>query len=105
MQETVPPGNVFSDIAFSGYISWETRGEFKVFLDPRFELYPPKLWEKYLQIGNAEQDWENMLLSQDVNILMLSPANQKALIMATHNSPIWEEIYSDESVILLVRKK
>ena len=105
MQETVPPGNVFSDIAFSGYISWETRGEFKVFLDPRFELYPPELWEKYLQIGNAEQDWDKMLSSQDINILMLSPTNQKALIMAAHNSPTWEEIYTDESVILLARKK
>jgi hypothetical protein len=103
MRELTAPGNIFADIAFSGYISWQTNAEYKVFVDPRFELYPPEIWQMYLDIGKAAPNWQETLDAQNVQILLLSPTDQAALIQAVRLSPHWREVKTDDFAVLFLR--
>jgi hypothetical protein len=105
MEQEGLSGHVFSDIAFSGYISWATDAAYNVFIDPRFELYPARLWQEYIQLGGAQAGWEHILASYDVDTLMLSPQNQLALIEAAQQSVDWQQVYKDERAIIFVRQE
>ena len=104
LQQNTPPGNVYSDIAFSGYITWKTNTSFKIFLDPRFELYPPKQWQDYLQINSAASNWEELLSEYHVCILVLSPKTQSELIKAALKSERWQHTYKDDMAELFIRR-
>jgi hypothetical protein len=97
------PGPLFHDLAFGSYLIWAAYPEYQVFVDTRIELYPYELWEDYVAIINATEDWDARLASYEVQTLMLSRLTQSALIEAATQSPCWEERYEDETAVIFTR--
>ncbi len=104
LQTSKEQGRVFSEIAFSGYVTWKTEAQFKVFIDPRFELYPAELWQTYLKVGAGMPGWEMILNEWEVDVLLLSPQSQAGLLAAAQESPGWEKVYEDDISVLLMRR-
>jgi hypothetical protein len=99
-----PPGRLFNDISFGSYLIWAAYPQYQVFVDSRIELYSEKVWSEYLNISNANGDWEERLREYEVNTLMLSPDEQPVLVKAAQESNMWKLLYQDMSAIILVRK-
>jgi hypothetical protein len=98
-----PPGRVFNSMSFGSYLIWAAYPQYQVFVDSRIELFPEKVWLDYLQISNAEGDWESQLRDYGVNTLMLSPTDQPALVKAARTSSDWKMIYQDEETDIFIR--
>jgi hypothetical protein len=95
---------VFHDMAFGSYLIWAALPEYKVFVDPRIELFPEKVWEDYWVMTTAQPGWEQLLNVYDVNTLMLEPEKQVGLVDAADASPAWQRVYEDPSAVIFVRK-
>jgi hypothetical protein len=102
--EKNPPGKVFNAISFGSYLIWAAYPSYQVFVDSRIELFPDKVWLDYLNISNANDDWEARLKDYGVNMLMLSPAEQPALVRAAQGSGEWNLLYKDNSAYIFERK-
>jgi len=102
--EKNPPSRVFNAMSFGSYLIWAAYPQYQVFVDPRIELFSEKVWLDYLNISNANGDWEAALRGYGVNTLMLSPVEQPALFQAAQESDEWKLLYQDRSAIILVRK-
>lgn len=102
--EKNPLGNVFNAISFGSYLIWAASPQYQVFVDSRIELFSEKIWMDYLNISNANNDWEARLRDYGVNTLMLSPAEQPALVHAAQESGKWNLLYKDNSTFLFERK-
>jgi hypothetical protein len=98
-----PPEPLFHDVTFGSYLIWAADQEYAVFVDPRIELYPPSVWQDYIQISAAQPGWEEKLEGYGVNTLMLSWQNQAPLVSAALESTHWETVYQDKDAILLVK--
>lgn len=100
------PGNVFNDMGFGSYMMWATYPNYKVFIDPRFDikLYPIRFWDEYIAISAGADDWEEKLASYNVNTLMLSPDRQSGLVNAVKKSGYWTQVYQDEAAIIFVKR-
>ena len=103
LQAVLPAGNVYSELGFSGYISWAGDTRYKIFVDPRFEFFPPVLWQEYLQINRAVPGWQSLLDGYNVQALVLSPHVQPDLIRAALNSPAWQHVPGDDIAELFIR--
>jgi hypothetical protein len=90
-------------MSFGSYLIWAAYPQYQVFTDSRIELFPEKIWSDYLKISNAEGDWETQLRDYGVNILMLSPGEQPALVMAVEKSSDWKKIYQDKESSIYIR--
>lgn len=101
MQEK-PPGYLFNDSVFGSYIIWAAYPEYKVFVDPRVELYNPEIWMDYLWITNALPGWDNKLEEYKVHTLLLDPRNQESLIRAVEESSHWRLAYQDKAALIFV---
>jgi hypothetical protein len=95
---------VFNSMSFGSYLIWAAYPQYQVFADSRIELFPEAVWLGYLNISNAQGDWESKLRDYGVNTLMLSPTEQPLLVKAARESGNWKIVYQDNSAILIERK-
>lgn len=98
------PGPLWADLAFSSYLVY-TLPERPIWIDTRFEVYPPEHWERYQAISSATWKWEVLLEEEGSNLLMLSKTEQADLIPALGASSNWDEIYSDETSLIFIRNE
>ncbi len=98
------PDPLWADLAYSSYLVYALP-ERPVWIDTRFEVYPPEHWERYKAISAASWNWEILLNEEEINLLMLSKSEQDQLILAMGFSKNWHEVYSDEMSIIFVRRE
>ena len=98
------PAPLWADLAYSSYLVYALP-ERPIWIDTRFEVYPPAHWERYKAISAATWNWESLLNEEGVNLLMLSKTEQTQLIPAIDFSENWHEVYSDESSVIFERVK
>jgi hypothetical protein len=99
------PGRVFNSMSFGSYLIWEAYPQYQDFVDPRIELFSEKIWLDYLNISNANSDWETKLRDYGVNTLMLSTVEQYPLIDTINSSDSWVRVYQDDVASLYTRIK
>lgn len=93
------PGPMWSDFSHSSYLIFALPSR-PVWIDSRFELYPPGQWEKYKAIASASGQWQKLLDESGVQLVMLSTAGEPLLISAMQHSGQWCEKYHDEDAFV-----
>ncbi len=94
-------GPLWTEYAFGGYISFALQSR-QPWMDSRFNAYPPKQWEEYVQVHRAEK-WQEMFDRAGINLLMLSTSSQQKLIGAVSSSDVWCEEYRDDYAVIFSR--
>ncbi|HHJ06805.1 MAG TPA: hypothetical protein ENK24_04825, partial [Anaerolineae bacterium] len=95
------PGQLWADLAYSVYLI-DALPERPVWIDTRFELFPPEQWEQYVEISEAAPGWDNALAQEGVNLLMLDTQREPRLVKAAEQSAGWDEVYRDERAVIFV---
>jgi hypothetical protein len=96
------PGPFFADYTFGSYLTFALPSRL-LWIDNRFNGYPPEHWEKYQEIASAKPAWDELLEEDNVNLLMLSQASQPSLIEAVEESGQWCEQYRDKTAVIFSR--
>jgi len=96
------PGPLFAEYTFSSYLTFALPSR-PVWIDNRFNAYPPEHWEKYQQISSAKPQWESLLDEDQVNLLMLSLHTQPTLVQVVETSSQWCEQYRDDDAVIFSR--
>ena len=95
-------GPLFSDFSHSSYLIFALPSR-PVWIDPRFELYPPEQWRNYSQIASASAHWQTLLDEEGIGLVMLSTGGEPELINAMRESGQWCEDYQDEAAVIFQR--
>ena len=93
------PGPFFADYTFGSYLTFALPARL-LWIDNRFNAYPPEHWETYQEISSANPGWDGLLEKDKVNLLMLSLASQPNLIQAVQESGGWCEEYRDKTAVI-----
>jgi hypothetical protein len=95
-------GPLFAEYTFSSYLTYALPSRL-LWIDNRFNAYPPEHWEKYQTISSAEYTWDKLLDADKVNLLMLSLTTQKKLVQAVEDSKTWCTQYRDKKAVIFAR--
>jgi hypothetical protein len=98
------PGPLFAEYTFGSYLTFALPSR-PLWIDNRFNAYPPVHWEKYQTISSATYNWESLLDQDKINLLMLSTHTQPDLIQAAKDSGRWCEEYNDTDAVIFSRCK
>jgi hypothetical protein len=96
------PGPLFAEYTFGSYLIFALPSRL-MWIDNRFNAYPPEHWQKYQTIASAQYPWEKLLDVDKVNLLMLSLHTQKTLVAAVAASDVWCEQYRDQTAVIFLR--
>jgi len=91
-------------MAFGSYLIWTAQPEYKVFADPRIELFSQEIWDDYQMISRAVPGWEQKLAEYEIQILFLNPSVQGQLLQRLAGSDQWDLIYQDDTAQIYQRK-
>jgi hypothetical protein len=89
-----PGGRLFNEMGYGSYLLWALPDQ-PVFIDPRVEMYPRRLWEDYVAIGRGDRSAER-LAGYGADRVLLSRTEQPRLSAALAASPGWQREYADE---------
>ena len=95
-------GPLWSDFSHASYLIFALQSR-PVWIDTRFELYPPEQWEKYIAIASASPQWQKLLDEEGIQLVMLSTGGEPLLISAMQTSTQWCEEYHDEDAFIFSR--
>lgn len=96
------PGPLFAEYTFGSYLTYALPAR-PLWIDNRFNAYPPGHWEKYQTISSARYPWESLLEEDKVNLLVLSLNSQKTLVQAVEETGEWCEEYRDQTAVIFSR--
>lgn len=98
------PGPLFAEYTFSSYLIFALPSRL-VWIDNRFNAYPPEHWDKYQTISSAKPQWKSLLDEYGVNLLLLSTHTQPVLIQVADESNEWCGQYRDKDAVIFSRCK
>jgi hypothetical protein len=96
------PGPLFAEYTFASYLTFALPSRL-LWIDNRFNAYPPVHWEKYQSLSSGGPQWAELLDKDKVNLLMLSIHSQPSLIESVENSKEWCEQYRDKDAVIFSR--
>lgn len=88
-------GNLFNEMGYGSYLNWALYPQSQVFIDPRVELYPLKLWNDYVDITRGYQT-EALLNEYDIACVILDVPLQPRLAELLATKPGWQRTYQDQ---------
>jgi len=95
-------GTLLAEMGFASYLEFALP-ERPVWIDTRVQLYPVSMWQDYLEITLASQDWETRLDGTGANLLLISPETQPKLAAALAETTDWCKVYADEAAQIYTR--
>lgn len=96
------PGPLFAEYTFGSYLTFVLPSRL-LWIDNRFNAYPPEHWEKYQKITSADPGWDSSLDADGVNLLFLSLHTQPVLVEVVEESVLWCEEYRDGDAVIFSR--
>lgn len=98
------PGPVFNDLSYGSYLIWAGQPAYKVFIDPRLDLFPWNVWVDYITISQGENGWQERLDRYGVKTLFLSLSEETNLIRLAGQSEFWARVYQDSQAIIFIKE-
>ncbi len=102
--KTHPVGaRLYHDMGYGSYFIWALWPQYRVFADPRIELYPYEFWLDYKAVADGQWDYARILDRYGIETLVLDLENQYYLIQAIEAQGGWREVYRDDRSVIFVR--
>jgi hypothetical protein len=95
-------GPLFAEYTFSSYLTFALPSRL-LWIDNRFNAYPPEHWSKYQTISSARPEWQSLLDKDKINLLLLSLHTQPFLVQEVIASGDWCEQYRDNDAVIFSR--
>ncbi|MFZ0547656.1 MAG: hypothetical protein WAM60_19570, partial [Candidatus Promineifilaceae bacterium] len=100
LRETEPPGPIFNNYNWGGYIVWKLP-QYPVFVDGRTDLYGDELLREYLGTIFANDGWRETLDKYGVNLVFVETGTP--LAHELQQEPGWEQLYDDDMAVIFAR--
>ncbi len=96
-------GNMYNLYHWGGYLIWRLYPDQKVFIDGRADVYGEAFIDRYLQVYQLREGWEEALKAYGVNVVIID--NGSSLATVLNERTAWEQRYADEKAAIFVREE
>ena len=95
---------LFNTMQVGSYLIWALPTT-PVFIDTRVELFPPKLWERYIEISNGRDS--TSLLREDAvsHVLLQRDVQPELLARLEQEQQHWQLVYEDKKFVIYEYKQ
>jgi hypothetical protein len=94
--------NIWANWAASIYMSYKLP-ERQVWITNRIEDFDEQVFLDNQHLMRGSYDWQAIFDKYGVKTILLDLANNKPLISAVEDSPLWREVYRDEQMSVFVK--
>ncbi len=105
LREHPPVGLVCGPQWWGDWMVWQGPPRMNVMATTNaVHILPPRVWQDYLSIANAQASAETLLTRYRANTVVVCKKIQKPLVRLISSSPNWEVTYEDDIGLVAVRR-
>ena len=102
LKDDLPEGLMFNEFGWGGYLLYRLWPQKLVFIDAQTDFYGEALTREFLQIANAEGNWQAQLAQHDVQWIIIPPTRPLAKWLP--QNPDWRLVYEDETAVIWIKQ-
>jgi hypothetical protein len=102
MAKQRPPGPIFNDYNWGGYLIGKLYPEYRVFIDGRTDVYGDSFVDDFYATYHLTGSWKGPIQQWQIRTVILPP--DAPLISALRSQADWKQIYADSQAVLFARK-
>lgn len=96
IMETKPQGRLFNAYNWGGYLIWALP-EYPVFVDGRADLHGDEIINQWMQVTQAQDDWQEILATWDIHLILLQPYQPVTRLLALEG---WSLLHEDDIAVV-----
>lgn len=95
-----PPGPMFNELNYGGYLIWRLWPEYRVFIDNRNDIFYDGAFEEFTDavVVGGGSPWRRVFERYGIRLVVIEPMSMLADILS--DEPAWECIYEDRKVVI-----
>jgi hypothetical protein len=97
-----PPGPLFNDYGWGGYLVWRLYPDYRVGIDGRAAVYGPRRFAEYAEIADLRPRWRETLDGSQARLALIKAGSPLAI--ALRAAPDWQVLYEDRLAVVLARR-
>jgi hypothetical protein len=102
VQDQRPPGPMFNNYNWGGYLLFSLWPDYPVFVDGRTDLYDDAFLRQYLSTYVADEGWQESLDEYGIRLVIVETNSVLAKFLRIE--PGWQEAYRDEMAAVFTRE-
>lgn len=99
-----PRGLIFNTYEWGDYLKWAGPADLKIFVNSHAHLVPRDVWQAYLQISDAQGNWEELLDRYGVNTVVVDRQFRESLIRKLRESDKWKQDFEQDGQVVFLRR-
>jgi hypothetical protein len=96
-------GPIFNDYGYGGYLTWRLWPEQQAFIDGRADMYSDQFAKDYVEIIFGKPDWKPRFDRYRFNTVVIGREGALRQLLLAEDE--FSEVFSDDKVVVLIRKK
>jgi len=97
-----PPGPLFNDYGWGGYLIWRLYPDYRVWIDGRVAVYGPQHLAEFVEMIDVRPRWRETLDRRGIGLVLIRARSTLAFFLRV--SPEWEVLYEDPVAVLFGRR-
>ena len=98
-----PQGQVFNTYEWGDFLLWAGPPDIQVFVNSHAHLVPEEVWEDYMRVAVAGEEWQLTFDRYGVNTVVIDHFAREPLIRDIKIAPGWSVAYEDNVAVVFVR--
>lgn len=106
IDKTEPAPPMYHVFNWGGYLMWRLYPKYKVFIDGRLDMYVPDIYDEWLDVVLAKENWKEILEKYKINFCLISNEPEwNRLSQALELDPGWVLIYWDNQAGIFLKNE
>ena len=103
VSRTRPPGPLFNDYGWGGYLIWRLYPEYRVSIDGRVAIHGPRRFAEHIEVAEVRPRWRETLDRLGARLAIIHARSPLAVVLRA--SPDWQVLYEDKIALVLGRRE
>ncbi|MBI4011143.1 MAG: hypothetical protein HY359_02455 [Candidatus Rokubacteria bacterium] len=97
-----PPGPLFNDYGWGGYLIWRLYPDYRVSIDGRMAVHGPQRFADHIEVAEVRPRWRETLDRLGARVAVVHTNSPLAIVLGA--SPDWEVLYQDKVAVVLGKR-
>jgi hypothetical protein len=102
IQRTRPPGPLFNDYGWGGYLIWRLYPDYRVSIDGRAAVHGPRRFADHIEVVEVRPQWREKLEQSGARLVVTQARSTLAIVLRA--SPQWEVLHEDRIAVVFGKR-
>jgi hypothetical protein len=103
LKQARPPGPLFNDYGWGGYLIWRLYPDYQVSIDGRAAVYGPQRFSEHLEVADVHPRWRQTLDRSGARLALVQAKSTLAIVLRA--STDWQVLYEDRIAVVLGKRE